>query len=230
VAIASCNKYNSQDIANLLWAYATVGSIDLHLFTSFAPAVKVVLGQCNSQALANIAWAYAVANVNDHSIFNSDLINALQAKANDFGLKDLSQLHQWQLWQDELKSGINLPPALRKNCRQAFVSESYQSSRFQDDVVSVLLSIGLRPEEELLTASGYRLDALVEVNGMKVGIEVDGPSHFVNREATGSTLLKRRQVNKLDGIRIVSVPYWEWDRFGNDRGKKQEYLRSKRWV
>ena len=62
---------------------------------------------------------------------------------------------------------------------------------------------------------------------MKVGIEVDGPSHFMNRAATGSTLLKRRQVNNLDDIRIVSVPYWEWDRFGNDRGKKQEYLRSK---
>ena len=72
------------------------------------------------------------------------------------------------------------------------------------------------PEEEVLTPSGYRLDALVEVNGEKVGIEVDGPSHFVNREPTGSTLLKRRQVSTLDYIRIVSVPYWEWNKFGND--------------
>jgi hypothetical protein len=67
----------------------------------------------------------------------------------------------------------------------------------------------------------------VEVNGVKVGIEVDGPSHFINREATGSTLLKCRQVNTLDGIHIVSVPYWEWDKLGNDRAKKQMYLRSK---
>jgi hypothetical protein len=56
---------------------------------------------------------------------------------------------------------------------------------------------------------------------------VDGPSHFINREATGSTLLKHRQVSTLDGIRIVSVPYWEWDRFGKDRVKKQDYLRIK---
>jgi hypothetical protein len=226
VAILRCNKCNPQDIANLLWAYATVG-INQHLFLSFAPAVKSVLGQCNSQNIANIAWAYAVANVNDPSLFNSDFIDALHAKANDFGTEDCFQLHQWQLWQDEIKSGIRLPPALCEKCRQAFVSQSYQSSIFQDDVISELSSIRLRPEEEVLTSSGYRLDALVEVYGEKVGIEVDGPSHFINQEPTGSTLLKRRQVNNLDNICIVSVPYWEWNKLERDRAKKQEYLRSK---
>jgi hypothetical protein len=85
----------------------------------------------------------------------------------------------------------------------------------------------MSPEEEVLTPSGYRLDALVEVNGAKVGIEVDGPSHFMNQEPTGSTLLKRRQVSTLDNIPIVSVSYWEWDKLGNERAKKQMYLRSK---
>jgi hypothetical protein len=227
VAISRRNECNPQDIANLLWAYATVRSIDKNLFTSFAPAVKSVLIQCNSQEVANVAWAYAVANVNDPSLFNKHFVDVCQKKAKDFGTKDYFQLHQWQLWQDELKSGINLPPALREECCQAFVSLSYQSSNFQDDVISVLSSIGMSPEEEVLTPSGYRLDAIVEVNGMKVGIEVDGPSHFINQEATGSTLLKRRQVSTLDGIRIVSVPYWEWDRFGKDCVKKQDYLLSK---
>jgi hypothetical protein len=142
-------------------------------------------------------------------------------------LKDLSQLYQWQLWQDELKSGINLPPALRKKCHQAFDLQLPQPSNLQDDVMFELSSIGLLTKEEVLTPSGYRLDALVEVNGQKVGIEVDGPSHFINRETTGSTLLKRRQLSTLDDICIVSVPYWEWDRFGMDCVKKQDYLRSK---
>jgi hypothetical protein len=226
VAIARCNEFNSQGIANLLWAYATIGIIDKHVFTSFAPAVKSVMGHCNSQALSNIAWAYAVANVNDPLIFNSEFIASLQSKANDFRTEEYSQLHQWQLWQDELKSGINLPPALCKKCYQVFVSQSYQPSRFQDDVISVLSSIGMLPKEEVLTSSGYHLDAIVKVNGMKVGIEVDGPSHFINREPTGSTLLKRRQVSTLDDIRIVSVPYWDWDEFGNNRAKKQQYLQS----
>ena len=98
-------------------------------------------------------------------------------------------------------------------------------SKLQDDVISELLSIGLHPEEEVLTKSGYRLDALVEVHGKKIGIEVDGPSHFVGRKPTGSTLLKRRQVNTLDEILLISVPYWEWNKFGKDGGKKQQYLR-----
>jgi hypothetical protein len=225
-AISRRNDFKPQELSNLLWAYATVGIIDQRLFTSIAPAVKSVLGQCNSQNIANIAWAYAVANVNDPSLFNSDFMDAFQAKANDFVPENLSQLHQWQLWQDELKLGINLPQALRKKCCQAFVSESYQSSSFQNDVISVLSSIGLCPKEEELTSSGYRLDALVEVNGIKVGIEVDGPSHFMNQEPKGSTLLKRRQVNNLDDIPIISVPHWEWQKLGSDHSKKQIYLRS----
>jgi hypothetical protein len=224
VEITRCNDFDSQSIANFLWAYATVGLSDQHLFTSFAPAVKLILGQCKSQDLANVAWAYAVANVNNPLLFNSDFVVACQEKKHN--LEGCSQLYQWQLWQDEIKSGINLPPALREKCRQAFVSQSPRSSRLQDDVIFELSSISMHPEEEVLTPSGYRLDALVDVNGMKVGIEVDGPSHFMNREATGRTLLKRRQVSTLDDIRIISVPHWEWDKFGKDCAKKQQYLWS----
>ena len=42
----------------------------------------------------------------------------------------------------------------------------------------------------------------MEANGNKIGIEVDGPSHFVGRKPTGSTLLKYRQVNTLDEIKF----------------------------
>jgi hypothetical protein len=227
IAISRCNNFTSQNIANLLCAYATVAIIDQHLFTSFAPAVKSVLSQCNSQEVANVAWAYAVANVNDPVLFKKEFIDVCQAKANDFSVEGYRQLYQWQLWQDEIKSGINLPQALLEKCRKAFLLRLPQPSRLQDDVISVLSSIGMRPEEEVLTLSGYRLDAIVEVNGMKVGIEVDGPSHFINGEATGSTLLKRRQVSTLDGIHIISVPYWEWNKLGMDSAKKQDYLRTK---
>ena len=85
MAIARSNDFTSQGIANLLWAYATVGIIDLHyLFASFVPAVKSILVKLNSQELANIAWAYAVANVNDPLPFDKDFIDTLQSKAHDF--------------------------------------------------------------------------------------------------------------------------------------------------
>ncbi len=45
--------------------------------------------------------------------------------------------------------------------------------------------------------------------------QVDGPSHFValpggGRRPNGATLLKRRLLGRV-GLRVVSVPYWEWD-------------------
>jgi hypothetical protein len=93
----------------------------------------------------------------------------------------------------------------------------------QDDVISVLSSIGMHPDEEVLTPSGYRLDALVEVNGTTVGIEVDGPYHFMDQQPTGSTLLKRRQVTNLDGIQIISVPYWEWNELGRTARRSRSF-------
>jgi hypothetical protein len=48
-----------------------------------------------------------------------------------------------------------------------------------EDVVYVLFSIGLEPKEAVLMQSGYILYALVEVNGKKVAIEVDGAYHFI---------------------------------------------------
>jgi hypothetical protein len=226
VAMNDFSSFLPQHFSNILWAFATAGKSHPLLYNKLANHIVAMkdLSSFLPQELYNIAWSYAVANVNDPSLFNTNFVAALQAKADDFGL---TQLYQWQLWQDELKSGINLPSALCEQCRKAFLSRLPEPSRLQDDVIYVLSSIGMSPEEEILTHSGYRLDAIVKVNGEKVGIEVDGPSHFINREATGSTLLKRRQVNNLDGIKIVSVPYWEWDEFGKDRAKKQDYLLSK---
>ena len=125
------------------------------------------------------------------------------------------------------KKKSDLPTSLAEKCYNAFLSKVPRPSAFQDDVISELKLIGLEPEEEVLTKSGYRLDAIVEVNQKKVGVEVDGPSHFVGRKhKTGSTLLKHRQVTILDKIPLVSVPYWEWNKLGKDGSKKQKYLRT----
>jgi hypothetical protein len=120
---------------------------------------------------------------------------------------------------------LRLHPSFRDKRHKAFTLTEPHSSNFDADIIFELLSIGLRPEEEFLTKTGYRLNALVEVKGTKVGIEVDGPSHFVGRKANGSTILSR-QVSTLDKILAVSVPYWECDKLDMDRGKKQEYLRN----
>ncbi|KAL7533356.1 hypothetical protein ACHAWF_004460 [Thalassiosira exigua] len=219
--------FGPQELSNTVWAYATIGHLELHLFKEIAPNATALLTKCNGQELANLAWAYAVANVPSPSLFKNKFVNACLKKENEFNnFEHLSQLHQWNLWQREMKSNVRLPPSLERKCHDAFVSRAPTRSPFQHDVVSALLEIGLNPKEEVLTKSGYRLDALVEVNGNKIGIEVDGPYHFVDRRPTGKMILKHRQVTKLDELPVTSVPYWEWNKVKKDRGKKQQYLRS----
>ena len=133
----------------------------------------------------------------------------------------------WQLWQQELESAMELPQSLREKCRDAFISRGYSESKLQNNVVGELKVAGLELDEEVLLGSGYRIDALVKVgDGRKVAVEVDGPTHFIQRMPAGSTTLKHRQVVRLDCIEVVSVPYWEWNELKNSE-MKQRYLRKK---
>jgi hypothetical protein len=76
--------------------------------------------------------------------------------------------------------------------------------------------------------SGYSIDQLVHEKSSpgSWALEFDGPWHFLASGApTGGTLLKRRHLELL-GHTLVSVPYWEWDRF-QGASEKEQYLKSK---
>ena len=228
-AIRCKGGFNFQEVANLLWAYATMGIVDKQLFLSFMPAAAelIDIDSCDNQGLANIAWAYAVANVDGPTLFNAHFINKCVEKECEIGIKELSQLYQWHLWQTKEKSNPGLPIDLQERCHDIFISEEPTISKFQNDVVAQLSHIGLDPTEEVLMNSGYRIDALVEVSGKTIGVEVDGPFHFIGKGKCplARTILKRRQVPLIDGIELVAVPYWEWNRLGKDELKTHEYLR-----
>jgi len=221
-------EFNSQEVANLLWAYATMGIVDKQLFLSFVPTAAKLIDSDTNQGLSNIAWAYAVADVDAPTLFNDVFINACVEKKDGFEIENFSQLHQWLLWQTKEKSNAGLPEELQDRCYEAFTSVDPTASKLQDDVVAQLSLIGLKPQEEVLMESGYRIDAIVEVNGKQVGIEVDGPCHFIGSSTLplARTILKKRQVPAIDGIALVSVPYWEWSKLGKDEVKKQEYLKE----
>jgi hypothetical protein len=61
----------------------------------------------------------------------------------------------------------------------------------------------------MLMPSGYQLNAYVMVDGVNVGLKVDGPSHFTGYMPNGHTIFKRHQVPNIDGVVIVALPYWE---------------------
>ena len=77
-------------------------------------------------------------------------------------------------------------------------------------VGAALTSLGLCLAEEVVLHECDSLDFVVEWGGDRLGVEVDGPSHFVGREPNGAMLLKRQQLRHL-GWRLGSVPYWEWN-------------------
>ena len=58
-------KYNSQNLANTAWAFATVKHSDEKLFTVLARAVDWRLGEFNTQGLANTLWALATVSQSD---------------------------------------------------------------------------------------------------------------------------------------------------------------------
>ena len=112
----SLDSFKPQALSNTVWAFATVGYTDERLFSAFAPVIASKLDEYSEQGLANIAWAYSVANVPRQELFNQGFIGACASKENTFSEENLSQLHQWQLWQQELKPGMDLPQSTQEKC------------------------------------------------------------------------------------------------------------------
>eukprot|EP00956_Cyclotella_meneghiniana_P012854 scaffold18306_cov62-Cyclotella_meneghiniana.AAC.1 len=166
-------SFKPQDFSNTVWAYATVYEPHRGLFKKVADeiVVKDDWKSFNSQNLSNIAWAYTVANLDVSSLFNSAFRQELLNHQIELIDENFRQLYQWHLWQTKEKSNDGLPDSLLDPCKQIFLSADTRSSALQKDVVSKLTSIGLNPVEEHVTESGYSIDALVEINGNKIGVE-----------------------------------------------------------
>jgi hypothetical protein len=228
VELKDLKSFNAQAFSNIMLAFATANIQHPGLFMKVVNAIVEDdhLRSFNAQGLANTAWAFTVSNVDAPLLFNDAFTKALAGFQDEFIVEALSQLYQWHLWQTGEQSNSGLPESFLHKCHQAFIAADTASSSLQKDVVLELAALNLDPLEEYETPSGYKLDALIEINGKKVGVEVDGPSHFINKQPKGSTLLKRRQVITIDEISLVSVPYWEWDKLGKDSDKKRKYLNA----
>jgi hypothetical protein len=210
--------FRPQGLANTAWAYAALAHPAPDLLDAIAATVAPAIGTMNTQEIANTAWAYVTADHPSEMLFGSpcfvDRCIELDAQGEGFALEGRCQLHQWQLWLELEGRGGGawpaLPPDLAERYRACFASRSVSPSILQRQVAAALVALGLGVREEVITPQGYSLDALVRVGGRDVGIEVDGPRHFLGRAPTGRTLLKRRQLRAAD-LALVAVPYWDWN-------------------
>ena len=224
-SVPRLRDFKPQALANTAWSFATAGHASPALFEAIAAASVPRLRDFNPQNLANTAWAYAALDAPSAALFgDSRFVDGVVAVERAFSSAQLSQLHQWLLWHEERgEAWPRLPAPLAERCRAAFCAVEGAPSRLQRDVVRALSALGWQPREEVRTDQGYSLDAVVRVDGRDVGVEVDGPSHFVGREPTGATMLKRRQL-RAAGWPLLAVPYWEWNELKGDAARQSEYL------
>mmetsp|Transcript_21470 Transcript_21470/g.48772 ORF Transcript_21470/g.48772 Transcript_21470/m.48772 type:complete len:769 (-) Transcript_21470:61-2367(-) len=231
----------------------------------------------NRQELANLVWSFSVLEHYPEELIKvlwRGLIGkegmgpeAQRQLMDDEGLRreSVMSILQFQLAADiEVPHlGIKLPPgfpvgwgiegddylssmgrinisALQRSVSRAFARVGYDHAEeyiigdsggdVRDTPYLKYISIDLANEEE------------------KVGVEVDGPAHFINvidgdgdravpaadgpdsrifdwkggRQTNGPTALKHRLLTHL-GWRVAHVPFWEWGELGNDTQKMDEY-------
>jgi hypothetical protein len=226
---AARDDFTPQGISNILWAFATVARLDQELFSHLAVLAKASLDEFSSQALSNLAWAYAVSDIDGTCLFGDEaFVNKCFEKIDDFDDEGLCQLHQWNIWRKQINSTHVLAESFAQLCHNKYASRLDQStqSRLQNDIISELRSMGFNPNEEVQLQSSCVVDATIEMDGNKIAIEVEGPTHFIGKQLDGSTTLKHRQITRIDKIPLVYVPYWEWNALQTSE-EKHDYLWSK---
>ena len=184
-----------------------------------AAAVRVA-SSMSAQAVANTIWG--LATLGWHA--SSDLSAVLQQLVDSFAQErgptqlctvDLSQLLQAHLASQFLGLGlITLPPSMLEVAVKTYREEARKVtvSNGQREVGESLRRLGIPHELECITADGlFSIDlAIVD---RRIALEFDGPSHFTKNtmEPLGHTRLRDRLLSAM-GWRVVSIPFFEWDR------------------
>ncbi len=206
-AEAISGEFNSQDVANTLWAINffctqfTLASLHYCAWSCSLPSI----GFDEQRSLCHL-----------HQFFLSyDMIEGLHS--------DLSVSLQ------------TLKEKLGPSCQAAFIAfigVPVHPTASQQQVSDTLRCMSLSVEDEFrCPKSGYSIDMRMHAKnstGASAGwaVEFDGPSHFLTcRSPVGGTLMKRRHLELL-GYTVVSLPFWEWGQLtGSD--ERKEYLRGK---
>jgi hypothetical protein len=224
-----------QDLTNTAWACGMLGHSSELLGRVLQQAVKLLHQDSSSficQGLCNLCWAVAVRDLQQHSALVLQLAAATSkvwVSTEPEGLRQLYQVHLWLL--DSTPAAAEgskgpgvlqvLSPQQLDVCRQAWqglvaASAAAAPSSLQQQVFAALQQLQgwqVPPQQEVVTADGnFSIDiAAVTAAGVKLAIEVDGPTHFVSphNNLNGPTQYRNRAL-AARGYTVVSIPWWEW--------------------
>jgi very-short-patch-repair endonuclease len=212
---------NAQNVANALWAAATLGwqAADGPMRCALEAAAVRVAPSMNARDVANALWALATLGwgaITETAAVFQQLVDAIFSGNGNLHLSTshLSQLLQAHLASQFLGLGwITLPESILHVAVKAYreQAQTVTVSNGQREVGECLRRLGVSHELECITADGlFSID--LAVVDRRIAIEFDGPSHFTRNtlEPLGHTRLRDRLLSAM-GWQVVSIPFFEWD-------------------
>ena len=226
---AQVKRFSPRALTKTLWAFSATNQRAPELFDAAAAVVAADMGAFDASLLAQCAWAYAVADHDAPVLFTPAFGERFDETAEGPGegggdsprltlaapsRRALVQLHQWLMWHQERGAQPHIPSGVASRARDAFLALEGEPSAMQVHVRDALLGIGgADVEEEHRTAQGWTVDLVLTWRGVRVAVEVDGPSHFLSGSSvpTGATALKTRMLSNLaPSTPLVNVAWFTW--------------------
>jgi hypothetical protein len=162
------------------------------------------------------------------------LCHALPLNTSDWSAVD--QLHAQQLYQAYQAAAVERPgllptpdaevlAATRQSLIDGLATDVNKSSRLHADVSACLMRMGVAHANERWCERAERsVDIAIEGAGMRVALEVDGPTHFLqDGRQDGPTRLRNRML-AAHGWRVAVVDYRAWDQLTMQE-QREDYLR-----
>ncbi len=300
-------KFKAQEIANLVWSFATLDHKTQPIMDYFADYIIYIcsdqkkktydersIAQCfKRQEIANIAWSCTILEQYPKQLMT--LLYAALFGVNDTHPKSLATIYgdvglqrqaimtmfyvQMALDIEEPDLGLSLPPNFPFDWKETHDTTSYMlnddeerlqltTSRLQKTVSKALSRIEFdHVQEHIISTNDIQVDHgitlsdenqeflsidIADVENM-IGIEVDGPGHFItvldddsddgsqtvpsdhdsrrgilastNQQVNGPTAMKDRLLQHL-GWSIIHIPFWEWRDLKDDEEAEEEYIES----
>ncbi|KAG1677590.1 hypothetical protein FOA52_014488 [Chlamydomonas sp. UWO 241] len=213
VAEPQLRDFNPQNLANTVWALATLGHYDGAFMAALLKAATPQLRTFNPQNVSNTLWALAVLGHIDDAFMAAPLQQAAGI-VRDLNAEQLFQLFQCILWLEDQHSDVAVPAQLAAACKTAWMEERADArpSRTQLEVLAVVRQLpgcsgatsGQATDDGL-----FCIDIAVNLpDGSRLAVEVNGPTHFLSSppgRLNGATLLRNRLL-EARSWRVVSVP------------------------
>ena len=193
-AVRLAPSMNAQNVANALWALATLGWQ--------ANAEMAAVCQQLIEGLVQDCWRSQLSTMGLSQLLQAHLASQFLG----LGLVTLPPAM--------LEVAVK---AHREEARKVTVSNS------QREVGESLRRLGIPHELEYITADGLFSIDLAMVD-RRIAIEFDGPLHFTTNtlEPLGHTRLRDRLLSAM-GWHVVSIPFFDWDRLQH-MSEKDDYV------